>query len=152
LSRRGPCRLSDPTRILEIIPGDLYQITLPLPFELEQVNVHLSRIDGGWMLHDSGFGNTRSFELLEASLRELSIEWMQIKALLLTHLHPDHVGNAERITTLVQPRVLMHEAEARYLNQIVELGKPVWFEPLHRFGGTPREEFDHIDHEFARMR
>jgi glyoxylase-like metal-dependent hydrolase (beta-lactamase superfamily II) len=144
--------LSDSTRILEIIPGDLYQITLPLPFELEQVNVHVSRLDEGWMLHDSGFGNTRSFELLEASLRELGIDWPQIRMLLLTHLHPDHVGLAERIVELAHPKIVMHEAEARYLNEIVEAGKPTWFDPLHVLGGTPHDRIAQIDQEFVGMR
>ena len=140
-------------RIHEIIPGDLYQITLPLPFELEQVNVHVSRIEGdSWMLHDSGFGNSRSFELLEASLRELKLDWPQIKTLLLTHLHPDHVGLAERIAALAHPKIVMHEAEARYLNEIVATGRPVWFEPLHVFGGTPADEIEQIDQEFTAMR
>ena len=140
-------------RILEIIPGDLYQITLPLPFELEQVNVHLTRLeDGGWMLHDTGFGNTLSFDLLEASLGELNVEWPQIKLLLLTHLHPDHVGLAERIASLARPKIVMHEAEARHLNEMIEGGKPAWFEPLHVFGGTPSGQLADIDQEFAVMR
>jgi glyoxylase-like metal-dependent hydrolase (beta-lactamase superfamily II) len=145
--------LSDAPRILELIPGDLYQITLPLPFELEQVNVHLSRLeDGGWMLHDTGFGNSRSFELLEASLRELKIEWPRIKTLFLTHLHPDHVGLADRVNALSRPQIVMHEGEARHLNAIVDNGKPLWFEPLHVYGGTPREQISQIDQEFAGMR
>ena len=139
--------------IQTLIPGDLYQITLPLPFELEHVNVHLSRlVDGGWMLHDTGFDNARSFEVLETSLRELGIAWPQIKSLLLSHLHPDHVGLAERIGALAHPRILMHEEEARHLNEIVGTGKPVWFEPLHVLGGTPRERFAAIDREFLAMR
>ena len=145
--------MSDVRRIHEIIPGDLYQITLPLPFELEQVNVHLTRLEsGGWMLHDSGFGDTRSFDLLDASLRELSIDWSQIKFLLLTHLHPDHVGLAERIAALSSPKVIMHAEEARHLNDIIEAGKPRWFEPLHVLGGTPPEQIAAIDQEFAVMR
>ena len=141
------------TRVREIIPGDLYQITLPLPFELEQVNVHLSRLaDGGWMLHDSGFADTRSFELLEASLKELNVEWPQIKVLLLTHLHPDHVGLAERIRTLAHPNIAMHEQEAQYLNDMIDAGKPTWFEPLHILGGTARDQIAKIDQEFLAMR
>jgi glyoxylase-like metal-dependent hydrolase (beta-lactamase superfamily II) len=146
--------LSSSTRVLAIIPGSLYQITLPLPFELEQVNVHLVRLDadGGWMLIDSGFGNTRSFDLLEASLRELDVDWPQIRVLLLTHLHPDHVGLAERIAALAHPKIVMHEAEAAHLNEMIEAGKPTWFEPLHVLGGTPRDELQKIDLEFAPMR
>ena len=140
-------------RIQELIPGDLYQITLPLPFELEHVNVHVSRLEeGGWMLHDTGFANTRSFELLEASLQELGIDWPQIKLLLLTHSHPDHVGLAERITSLAHPRIFMHEVEARYLNEMIDAGKPVWFEPLHVLGGTPAGRIPQIDQEFLVMR
>ena len=139
--------------IRELIPGDLYQITLPLPFELEQVNVHLSRLqDGGWMLHDTGFANARSFEILEASLLELGIDWPQIRVLLLTHLHPDHVGNAERIVALANPKIVMHEAEARHLNDMIDAGAPTWFEPLHVLGGTPRERIALVDNEFLGMR
>jgi glyoxylase-like metal-dependent hydrolase (beta-lactamase superfamily II) len=135
-----------------ILPGAVYQITLPLPFELEEVNVHLVRLDDGWMLIDSGFGNTRSFELLEAALQELKIDWPQIRVLLLTHLHPDHVGLAERIAALAHPKIAMHEAEAGHLNAMIEAGKPTWFEPLHVIGGTPRDEIAKINDEFAPMR
>lgn len=139
--------------IQELIPGDLYQITLPLPFELEHVNVHLSRLTGkgGWMLHDTGFGNSRSFEVLDASLRELNIAWAQIKLLLLTHSHPDHVGLTDRIKSLASPRVLMHAAEAEHLNEMI-VGKPTWFEPLHIFGGTPPDRIRLVDEEFLAMR
>ena len=140
------------TRILEIIPGDLYQITLPLPFELEQVNVHLSRLENGWMLHDTGFSNTRSFDLLESSLRELNVGWPQVKVLLLTHLHPDHVGLAERIAALAHPQIVMHEKEAHFLNEMIEAGRPTWFDPLHVLGGTPTGQIADIDQEFASMR
>lgn len=104
------------------------------------------------MLHDTGFANTRSFELLEASLRELGVEWAQIKTLLLTHLHPDHVGLAERIVPLAHPRIVMHEKEARYLNEMIDAGKPAWFEPLHILGGTSPDQIAHIDQEFLAMR
>ena len=143
---------SDSTRILQIIPGDLYQITLPLPFELEQVNVHLSRLENGWMLHDTGFSSTRSFDLLEASLRELNIDWHQIKLLLLTHLHPDHVGLAERVAALARPQIVMHEKEAQYLNEMIEAGRPAWFDPLHVLGGTPPDQLADVDQEFLGMR
>jgi glyoxylase-like metal-dependent hydrolase (beta-lactamase superfamily II) len=140
------------TRILEILPGQLYQITLPLPFELEQVNVHAIRLADGWMLIDTGFGNQRSFELLQESLKELGIEWTDVRSLLLTHLHPDHVGNAVRIGALAKPKVWMHAAEADHLNSMVDAGKPVWFEPLHIAAGTARERLGEIEKEFIPMR
>ena len=141
------------TRILEILPSELYQITLPLPFELEQVNVHLIRlIDGGWMMVDTGFGNQRSFDLLQESLKELGIEWTDIRSLLLTHLHPDHVGNAERVAALAKPKLWMHGAEVDHLNDMVDAGKPTWFEPLHIAAGTARVRIAEIDKEFEPMR
>ena len=140
------------TRILEILPSQLYQITLPLPFELEQVNVHAMRLNEGWMLVDTGFGNSLSFELLEESLAELEIPWTDVRSLLLTHLHPDHIGNISRISALAKPRLYMHEAEAAYLNEMVYGGKPSWFEPLHVAAGTDRARIAEIDQAFAMMR
>jgi glyoxylase-like metal-dependent hydrolase (beta-lactamase superfamily II) len=141
------------TRVREVLAGVLYQITLPLPFELEQVNVHAIRVaQRDWMLVDTGFGDQRSFELLEASLQELSIAWTDIRSLLFTHLHPDHVGLAGRIAQVAKPRLLMHGAEADLLNEMASAGRPLWFEPMHVLAGTPSERILAVDVEFAPMR
>lgn len=141
-------------RVLAILPDELYQITLPLPFELEQVNVHLVRLRDAdsWLLIDSGFDNTRSFDLLERSLAVAGVQWEQIRQLLLTHHHPDHIGLAQRVMNLAQPKLMMHAEDVDHINEMIDLGRPPWFDPMHTVGGTPAGAIHAIDKEFEPMR
>ena len=139
-------------RILEIRDG-LIQIKLPLPFELREVNVYLTRLDdGGWMLIDTGYYEEDCFETLAASLRELRIEWPEIRTMLLTHMHPDHIGNAHRILALTGARVLMHAVESEHQRAIAEAGKPPWFGEMMRLAGTPPELEAQVHHAFTHIR
>ena len=126
-------------RILALTPT-LTQIKLPLPFELREVNVHLLRTPGdGYVLFDTGYHASDCFETLEASLRHLQIEWTDIGIIALTHMHPDHVGNAHRILELSQgkARIAMRADEAEHLNAISDAGRPPWFEAMLTRAGTP---------------
>lgn len=67
-------------------------ITLPVPWNLKSVNVHLVALDEGFLLIDSGVATEECFEILEAALQKLGISWSDIRTLLLTHYHPDHIG------------------------------------------------------------
>jgi len=45
-------------------PG-LFTITLPMPWELESVNVHLVELEDGYLLVDSGVATEECFDSLE---------------------------------------------------------------------------------------
>ena len=89
-------------------------ITLPMPWELETVNVHLVELDEGVMLIDSGIATDECFDALEESLGDCGLKWSDVRALCLTHLHPDHIGLSWRILDLTGARLIMHRAEAEY--------------------------------------
>jgi hypothetical protein len=84
------------SHIQEPAPG-LRLIRLPLPFELEHVNVGLVSLDEGYMLIDTGMAGNRSFEALQPALDECGVTWPEIRAVLATHIHPDHVGAVPRV-------------------------------------------------------
>ena len=127
-------------RILEIAPG-LTQIKLPLPFELREVNVHLLRQPDGYILFDTGYHTTDDcFATLEASLQSLGVAWTDIHNVALTHMHPDHMGNAHRILQLTQgARLAMQADEAMHLQAIADAGRPPWFEAMLDRAATPVE-------------
>lgn len=140
-------------RILDVAPG-LTQIKLPLPFELREVNVYLLRGRGdGYVLIDTGYHAADCFETLEASLRELRVAWTDIRHIVLTHMHPDHMGNAHRILELTGgARLSMHVDEAAHLKSIADAGRPPWFDAMLSAAGAPLDLRDEVLAAFANIR
>ena len=83
--------LPAPGTTLEVAPGVRW-LRMPLPFQLDHINLWLLRDDDGWTIVDTGIGNeiTRGYwEKIFAG-----IENLKINRVVLTHYHPDHAGNA----------------------------------------------------------
>jgi glyoxylase-like metal-dependent hydrolase (beta-lactamase superfamily II) len=141
-------------RILELTPT-LTQIKLPLPFELREVNVHLLRTaHDGYVLFDTGYYAGDCFGTLEASLQHLNIAWTDIGIIALTHMHPDHVGNALRILKLTggKARIAMRADEAEHLNEISGAGRPPWFTEMLALAGTPPLMQQDVNDAFTNLR
>jgi glyoxylase-like metal-dependent hydrolase (beta-lactamase superfamily II) len=116
-----------------VFPG-VHRIELPLPFELATVNVHLVRLDDGYLLIDCGIETDACFAALDAGLTELGIGWREIRRILLTHMHPDHMGLSVRLLQLTGAELLMHQREARQLAMVNT--------PAERSGWIDRAFFD----------
>lgn len=137
--------------ITEAASGALL-ITLPLPFELNHVNVGLIRAADGWMLIDTGMRSEESLNELDAALASIGVAWRDVKTLVLTHMHPDHVGMTSRIVELSGARIAMHRAEADQLNAIVAAGRPPWIDTALEIAGTPRDMWRAVDRSLSGMR
>lgn len=117
----------------------IHTITLPVPWDLKSVNVHLVELDEGYMLIDSGVATQECFEVLEAAMAERGIPWADIRTLLLTHYHPDHIGLSWRILELTGARLIMHRADAGYLEELAQVDGLPWYAEAMRIGGVPVE-------------
>jgi glyoxylase-like metal-dependent hydrolase (beta-lactamase superfamily II) len=95
-----------------------HRIELPLPFELATVNVYLVPLDEGYLLIDCGMETGASFAALEAGLAQVNIGWGDIRQILLTHMHPDHMGLSAKLLKLTGAPLLMHQREARQLAMV----------------------------------
>lgn len=76
--------------LTEIAP-DVRRLTLELPIRPGHVHLYLLRADDGWTLVDTGLALPGLEELLEGAQRELDAPVVRI---VVTHMHPDHVGGA----------------------------------------------------------
>jgi glyoxylase-like metal-dependent hydrolase (beta-lactamase superfamily II) len=121
----------------EVYPH-VYVLALPLPFELESVNVFLVLLKQGYLLIDCGMETGASFETLRSALAELEVDWREIRQILLTHMHPDHMGMAARLLELTGAELAMHEAEARHLRQVTAGDRKLpWLAQAYLQSGVP---------------
>lgn len=68
------------------------RLTFPLPFGLDHVHCYLLRsATGGWTLVDTGLGTRQPEERWAPVVAELDAP---IERIVVTHMHPDHVGGA----------------------------------------------------------
>jgi len=100
----------------QVRPG-LWSFPVPLPDNpLRYVLVYgLELPDGGIALVDAGWDTPEAWEALCAGLAVAGREITDVRAVLVTHLHPDHYGLAGRIREASGAWVAMHPADAGLL-------------------------------------
>lgn len=88
--------LAQPGAALELADGVRW-IRMPLPFALDHINLWLLRdeIDGreGWTIVDCGVSRPEVQALWERIFAE-ALEGLPVLRVIVTHMHPDHVGLA----------------------------------------------------------
>jgi len=136
----------------EVYPGVL-SLALPLPFELESVNVFLVALRDGFVLIDCGMETDPAFETLRAALAERGIAWREIREIVLTHMHPDHMGMAARLLELTGAQLGMHQAEAEHLRLVTAGNRRIpWLEDAYSQSGVPQALETKMEEHFAEIR
>src|SRR5258708_20892564 len=117
---------------------DILALTLPLPFELQSVNVYLVALSDGYQLIDCGMNTEPAFETLSAAMEKRGLAWTDIRQILLTHMHPDHMGMAARLLELSGAQLAMHEVELRHLRLVTGGGPRIpWLDDVYRQAAAP---------------
>jgi glyoxylase-like metal-dependent hydrolase (beta-lactamase superfamily II) len=96
-------------RACEVVPGVLW-LRMPLPFALDHINLWLLKDDAGWAAVDCGI-----------ALPDTQAHWDRIfstvlngaalSQVIVTHYHPDHIGNAGWLVERFGAPLWMTEAE-----------------------------------------
>lgn len=98
-----------PGSALELAPG-LRWIRMPLPFALDHVNLWLLGDGDAVTLVDCGYGNAPTRAWWE-SLFATALAGRTLSRIIVTHCHPDHVGNAAWLAARSGAPVVMTHAE-----------------------------------------
>ncbi len=77
---------------VEVAPG-IYWLRLPFPFGINHINIWLLEDGDGWTIVDTGFDRDSTRRVWE-NWFDLFLEGKPIKRVIVTHMHPDHVGLA----------------------------------------------------------
>ena len=85
---------------LTVAPG-VHWVRMKLPFALDHINLWLLRdeLDGqaGWTIIDCGIANPETQEAWSAVF-STQLAGLPVLRVIVTHMHPDHVGNAHWLT------------------------------------------------------
>jgi glyoxylase-like metal-dependent hydrolase (beta-lactamase superfamily II) len=90
---RFPCGdVPEPGDIKNVAPG-IYWLRMPLPFQLNHINLWLVEEKDGWTIVDCGINSQPTRDLWEKIFAE-KLLGKPVTRVVATHLHPDHVGLA----------------------------------------------------------
>ncbi|MBW2096416.1 MAG: MBL fold metallo-hydrolase [Deltaproteobacteria bacterium] len=87
--------------------SDITRIKIPIPFPIRSVNIYFIQ-DSIPTLIDAGFHSKEGLDTVEHALRTKGVRLSDIKRVLLTHGHLDHVGLAGKIQESGGAEIFIH--------------------------------------------
>ena len=99
------------------MPEGIYHIPLRLPWSSpSNVNVYLIEENDGYIMIDCGVDGSEYLDLLKSHLVEIGIDFSDIKLLIGTHMHIDHIGLSGTLREFDIPFAL-YENSVDYLDE-----------------------------------
>jgi len=135
--------------LTEVAPG-VRRVTFQLPLGIDHVHCYLLAGRDGWTIVDTGLGLPRIVDAWRTLLRELG---GRVERIVITHMHPDHVGAAADVAALTGAPVYQGRLDHAQCVRAWGPDRPVdlWTEHL-REHGTPEPLVDEILADSERLR
>lgn len=103
---------------IEAIADSLYRIPIPVPFPMKYVYCYLGIGGQGVVLIDAGFNDQAAREAWKQAFTQLKLHPKDIKAIYLTHFHPDHFGLAGWMQELTAAPVYISETDLAMVDRV----------------------------------
>src|SRR5580704_13092287 len=101
---------------VEQLAGDLWSIPVPIPNNpLRYVSSYAFGTGAGLVLMDPGWNADASWQALVAGLATIGASPEDVRGVLVTHMHFDHLGLAGRVRAASGAWVAMHPADRAVL-------------------------------------
>ncbi len=129
-----PRRADEPLPEAREVAPAIWKITVPIPFPLRTVNMYALVGKDGWVLVDAGMGTPDARAALTAGLQRAGLSIDRLKAIVLTHHHPDHVGLSGELQEKSGAVAYMHPID----EEVMQFG----------FGGKMPDRFQRVSQFF----
>jgi len=107
----------------ELLPG-IYQITIPLPgFFPESVNSYLLKSGDGYFLIDTPWDIPVCVDSFNNQLAQIGIRMSDIKNIIITHCHTDHLGMVVRLKAEYGMKIFIHRSDVEFIKNNIPPGK-----------------------------
>ena len=87
---------------------EMMEITVPTPYAVGPVHFYTYKSGDAWLLIDAGVNTEEAWILFLDKLKQSGYDLSQLKGILLTHHHIDHIGLVNKITSLKEVPVYIH--------------------------------------------
>jgi glyoxylase-like metal-dependent hydrolase (beta-lactamase superfamily II) len=134
----------------ELYPG-IYQITLTLEqFPPGSVNIYLIRDANGYAVIDTGLDLPAPVDSLRKEMAESGILFSEIKKVLITHYHSDHLGLMGRLKKENRAEVYLHSLEIEIMRIRYDTDDSFWrnTDAFIQQHGIPESELRQSDFVF----
>ncbi|HAH10439.1 MAG TPA: MBL fold metallo-hydrolase [Alphaproteobacteria bacterium] len=122
LSYPFPAR-PEPGQTVRVAEG-VYWLRMPLPFQLNHINLWLLEDGDGWTVVDTGVRNKDTMALWEQHFQG-TMAGRPVRKVIVTHLHPDHVGLAGWLCKTFDAPLFMSRTDYLLCRTLVlDTGKP----------------------------
>lgn len=115
---------------------DIARICVPIPFPLRTVNMYALLGSEGWALIDAGIGTPDTRTAFAEALKEADLRISDLRTIVLTHHHPDHVGLSADLQEQSGATIYMHPVDEAAI-QII-------------WNNTMERRFERVSHFFTR--
>jgi glyoxylase-like metal-dependent hydrolase (beta-lactamase superfamily II) len=105
---------------LTAIDEDIFWLRMPLPFALDHINLYLIKDGEGYAALDTGIGTQTTEKLWEQIFERLG---KPLTRVIVTHMHPDHIGMAGFLTEKFKIPLYMTMAEYFVSRSLVAGGR-----------------------------
>ena len=109
---------------VEQVRAGLWSIPVPIPHNpLRYVSVHAFALDGGGLgLLDTGWESDEGWAALTGGLASIGAGIGDVRGVLVTHLHFDHLGLGNRVREASGAWIAMHPADATLVSRLNTAG------------------------------
>ena len=137
--------LPEPGTSMEVAPG-LRWVRMPLPMALDHINLWLADDGDSWSIIDTGLKNEKISELWE-QVFETELAGKPVKRMIVTHMHPDHIGQAGWLEERWQAELVMTRTDwimGRMLSIDVRDETPEFVLDFHRGMDLPEDKIEEM--------
>lgn len=97
----------------------MLKVDIPIP-SLKYVNVYSIKNEDKILLIDTGWNDERSFNSLISNFNSINLKLNQVKGIIITHFHMDHLGLSLILEERSRAPVYIHEKDRDYIRNILK--------------------------------